>query len=173
MNYREPQLLDALARQYVIGTMSRRARRRFGRLVDEDELIAATVYALEDDLMSMAWSLAPVEPSELVWAKIARSAGFGARRVDRPESPAVGRWPLAAAALFAAVIVSTYGWWQEWQQPPDRIIETVTEFLPIEPAVGVVADAKGQRQIENRSDTRSAACFVFAARSGIKRPAVD
>ena len=41
------------------------------------------------------------------------------------------------------MIVSTYGWWQEWQQPPERVIETVTEVLPIEPAISVVADAEG------------------------------
>ena len=55
----------------------------------------------------------------------------------------VRRWPLAAAAMFVAVIISTFGWWQEWQQPPERITETITEFVPVEPAVSVVADATG------------------------------
>ncbi len=143
MNYRDPQLLDALSQQFVLGTMSRRARRRFSRLVDEDEQVAARVYALEDDLLSLAWSLPPVEPSELVWARIARSAGFGEQRRDASGPTVGGRWRLAAAALFAGVLVSTYGWWQEWQRPPERVTETITEFLPVEPAIGVVADAEG------------------------------
>ena len=144
MNYRDPQLLDALTRQFVLGTMSRRARRRFSRLVDEDEQVAASVYALEADLLPIAWSLPPVEPSELVWARISRSAGFGERREARPGAAVGGRWPLAAAALFVAAVVSIYGWWQEWQQPPERVIETVTELLPVEPAISVVADAAGK-----------------------------
>ena len=143
MNYRDPQLLDALTRQFVLGTMSRRARRRFSRLVDEDKQIAASVYALEDDLLPIAWSLPPVTPSDVVWARISRSAGIGERRKDRSRPTDRSRWPLAAAALFAAVIVSTYGWWQESQRPPERVTRTITEYLPVEPAVGVVADTAG------------------------------
>ena len=144
MNYRNPQILDALTARFVLGTLSRRARRRFSRLVDEDERVAAEVYALEDDLLPIAWSLPPVEPSQLVWQRISRSAGFGEQRRDERRSAADSRWPLAAAALFAAVLISTYGWWQEWQQPPERVTETILEILPVQPAIGVVADATGK-----------------------------
>ena len=143
MNYRDPQLLDALTRQFVLGTMSRRARRRFSRLVDEDAQVEASVYALEDELLPLAWSLPPVVPSELVWAKIARSAGFGEQRQDASGPAVGGRWRLAAAAMFAAVLISTYGWWQEWKRPPERVTETITDTLTLEPAIGVVADAEG------------------------------
>lgn len=143
MNYRNAQLLDTLTQRFVLGTLSRRARRRFNRLVDEDNEIAAGVYALEDDLLPLAWSLQPVAPSQLVWQRICRSTGIGRSEQATNTSPARGPWAIAASVLLAAVLASTYGWWQETQQPPERVTETVTEYLAVEPAVGVVADANG------------------------------
>lgn len=144
MTSRKPQVLDALAREFVLGTMTRRARRRFGRMIDEDPQVASRVYAVEADLLPLAWSLEPVQPSDLVWRRIAQSAGLGGRPLQTtPAAPGSGRWPLAAAAMLVALIVSTYGWWQEWQQPPERVIETVTVLEPTDPSISVVADAAG------------------------------
>ena len=142
MTLTDPHMLDVLAREFVLGTMSRRARRQFSRLVDEDERVAARVYALEEDLHPLAWSLSPVEPSELVWRRIEKQAGLGEHRTSA-HGPTTSRWPLAAAAMFAVVLISTFGWWQEWRQPPERIIETVNVLYPTDPAVGVVTDATG------------------------------
>ena len=138
MNYRDPETLDALTRQYVLGTMSRRARRRFARLVDEDEHVADSVYALEEKLLPMAWSLEPVSPSELVWQRIARQAGLGERKPAR-KSPERSRWQYVAGLFFAALLLSTYAWWQESLQPPEVVVETV----PLEPAVSIVNDDAG------------------------------
>ncbi|MDX1500352.1 MAG: anti-sigma factor [Woeseiaceae bacterium] len=145
MNYTEPRKLDGLAERFVLGTMGRRARRRFGRLVDENEDVAASVYRLEGMLSPAAWALEPVMPSELVWQRIARDAGLGRRRMDsRPRRTA---WPAVAAVLTAALFVTTFGWWQAQNRPPQIITETVTETVvepvPLEPAVGIVADAQG------------------------------
>ena len=144
MNYRDPDTLNELTRQFVLGTMSRRARRRFSRLVDDDPQVAASVYALEEKLLPMAWSLMPVEPSELVWQRITRQAGIGAGARGQPARRAVpGRWPMVAAALSVALVVSIYGWWQEYLLPPEVITETVTESVPLEPVIGVVEDDGG------------------------------
>ena len=142
MTTRSPQALDAMAREFVLGTMSRRARRRFSRMIDEDREVASRVYALEADLLPLAWSLAPVRPSELVWRRIEQSAGLeNERQRAKPATPGSGHWPLAAAAMLVALIISTYGWWQEWQQPPERVVETVLN--PTDPSVSVVVDAAG------------------------------
>jgi len=141
MNYRDAKTLEALSRQFVLGTMSRRARRRFSRMVDEDNVVAASVFALEEELLPMAWSLEPVMPSELVWQRISQQAGFGEAQRRDPSGPArANRWPAVAASLVAALLVSLYGWWQEWTRPPDVVVETVTETVPLEPAIGVIAD---------------------------------
>lgn len=142
MTTRRPQVVDAMAREFVLGTMSRRARRRFGRVIDEDRQVASRVYALEADLLPLAWSLAPVQPSELVWRRIEQSVGLQERRPRaKPAASGSGRWPLAAAAMLVALIFSTYGWWQEWQQPPEQVVETV--LSPTDPSVSVVADSAG------------------------------
>ncbi len=141
MTYRDAKTLEALTRQFVLGTMSRRARRRFSRMVDEDNEIAASVYALEEKLLPMAWSMKPVVPSELVWRRISRQAGFGASHRQQPGGPAApNRWPIVAATLVAALLLSTFGWWQEWARPPEVLVETVTETVPLEPVISVVAD---------------------------------
>lgn len=130
MNYRDPERLDALARQFVLGTMSRRARRRFGRLFDEDPAVADRVYALEAQLLPMAWSLDPVQPSELVWKRIARTI-----TAERTPPKQTSWWSAVAAAMFVGLMVSTFAWWQERVQPPDVVAS--------DPSVGVVSDAAG------------------------------
>ena len=144
MNYHDSKMLNALAQRFVLGTMSRRARRRFGRLVDEDQQIAAGVYSLEEKLLPMAWSLQPVAPSDLVWRRITRQAGIGVGTPRQPSAPKTTmRWPLLAASLSVALIASMFGWWQERQQPADVIIETITEHVPLEPTIGIIEDEAG------------------------------
>ena len=137
MNYRDPERIDVLARQFVLGTMTRRARRRFDRLIDEDSRIADRVLALEEELLPLAWSLEPVQPSDLVWRRIARQIGTGKGASDIHKR--TNRWPLAAAAMFIGLMVSTFGWWRQGTQPPQVIVETV----PTDPSIGVLADADG------------------------------
>ena len=139
MNYRDPDTLMPLAREFVLGTMSRRARRRFGRLVDEDDTVAAAVYALEEQLLGLGWSLPPIAPSEFVWHRIARQAGLGRPRRQRIAAP----WRSVAAVALLGLIVSTTAWWQERIQPPERVVDTVVETIALEPAVSIVADADG------------------------------
>lgn len=139
MNYHNPELLEALAARYVVGTMSRRARRRFGLLMDEDQVIAAAVYALEERLLPMAWNLRPVPPSELVWRRIANKAGIGQPTGHRK------RLPWLSAAMTAALAVAAIGWWHSASRPPvvETITETVIEQIPVEPAIGIIEDADG------------------------------
>lgn len=137
MNYRDPERLEALVRQFVLGTMSRRARRRFGRLIDEDPVVADRVLALEAQLAPMAWSLNPVKPSELVWRRVARQSGFDKNRAA--STKAANRWPLVAAAAFVGLMISSVGWWWQRTLPPEVVVETV----PSEPAIGVLSDPAG------------------------------
>ncbi len=135
MNYHDSERLEALAHRFVLGTMTRRARRRFDRLIDEDAHIAGRVLALEAQLLPLAGSLEPVQPSDLVWQRIVRQIGG-----DKPAAPAsASRWPLVAAAMFIGLMVSTVGWWRQGAQPPQVVVETV----PTDPAVGVLTDAGG------------------------------
>ena len=136
MNYLRPDIMDGLAERFVLGTMSKRARRRFDRLFDEHETVRRKVYALEAMMLPKIWSLPPVTPSELVWRRIARD-------IDRGRPAGVKRsrtgWPAAAVALGLAAIATSIGWWFERLQPPERIVETVA----LEPSVAIVDDGTG------------------------------
>jgi len=70
MNYLEPERLDALAAQYVLGTLSRAARERLARLARGNESVAAALRAWENRLLPLAESLPPVAPPERVWPAI-------------------------------------------------------------------------------------------------------
>ena len=141
MNYLRPDLLQALSGRYVLGTMSRRARRRFDRLFDEDANVRQSVYRLEETLLPTVWGLPEERPSELVWRRIARDLGFG-RQQTPPRRSSTG-WPLLAAAFGLATIVTSLGWWQAFQKPPEIVVETVVETETVEPEVAVINDADG------------------------------
>lgn len=144
MNYSHRELLAPLAERYVLGTMTRRARRRFGQLLDSDNTVAGMVMELEERLSPLAWSLSPVNPSQLVWARIARRMSLG-----RPSAAQPGKlihWPALAAAMSAAFVAVSIGWWQSEMQEPEVVVETVVETVtePLLPAVGVVAGDDGK-----------------------------
>ena len=92
MNYLRPEILEPLTGRYVLGTMSRRARRRFDRLFDEHTEVQASVYRLEDLLLPTLWELPKVRPSELVWRRIARDLGFGVHKPRRNGAVRRGRF---------------------------------------------------------------------------------
>jgi anti-sigma-K factor RskA len=75
MNYLRPELLDALAAQYVLGTLPRAARDRLARLARDDETVAAAVRSWENRLLPLAESMPPVSPPERVWPAILQRIG--------------------------------------------------------------------------------------------------
>ena len=107
MNYRRPERADALAAQYVLGTMSARARARFTRLARADPALAAAIRAWEDRLLPLADSVPPVEPPDKIWtgilARIDRTvAAAGSQR--RTAWAAVSLWRGLALTGFATAI---------------------------------------------------------------------
>lgn len=104
MNRNDPDILDLLAAEFVLGTLAGAARRRFERWRGSDPFVERRVRAWEDRLAGLAFQLEPVAPSPAVWASIERRIG-----------PAQGsRWRAFVAAV-AAVAVLGLGWflWQE------------------------------------------------------------
>ena len=144
MNYLRTEICERLTERYVLGTMPWRARRRFDRVVDENDSARQMVFRLEATLLPSIWSLPPVAPSELVWRRVARDIGLGkGRRVSMRSTS----WPGIASALSVALVVSIFGWWQAAQKPPETVVETVvetiTETVPLEPAVAVINGTDG------------------------------
>jgi anti-sigma-K factor RskA len=116
----EPDNLDLLAAEYVIGTLTGSARRAFERRMLRDRFAQRQVQAWEERLLPLALSIAPVAPSPAVWGAIASRTG---------AAPGWGRWRALAAAL-AAVAVLGFGWviWQELRPlPPQAAAVLATE----------------------------------------------
>ncbi len=79
MNYLKPDRLDALAAQYVLGTLPRSARSRLTRLARDNETAAAALRSWENRLLPLTETLPPVAPPERVWSAIlGRIQGAGA-----------------------------------------------------------------------------------------------
>jgi anti-sigma-K factor RskA len=101
MNYGNPELLDRLAAEYVLGTLRGAARRRFERLCARSEAARRALWRWEDDWTPLSRALTPVQPSPQVWTGVTRRLfGSDARM---PVTRRRHGWQLAAAAAVVAV----------------------------------------------------------------------
>lgn len=140
-----PETREALAAQYVLGTLRGRARDRLDRHLAADADLQQRVNAWEDRLQPLARNVAPIEPSAASWTALAQRLGFDRRATARP------RWGwLTAVAVAVVASVGALLW-----QP-------VIDPLRFNPDVQVeIADAQGQYwRIE--ADTRRGKLEVAA-----------
>jgi anti-sigma-K factor RskA len=101
MNYDNPELLDRLAAEHVLGTLRGAARRRFERLCAQSEAARRALWRWEDDWLPLSRAVTAVQPSPHVWASVTRRLFGSEARV-----PGIRRrrgWQLAAAAAVVAV----------------------------------------------------------------------
>lgn len=109
MKYDSTDLRNALAAEYVLGTLRGRARQRFARLLDADRTLGDIVARWEAFLTPLAEGVRPVEPPSRVWEQIEK-------RISRKSPAAAGNWwesvafwrgwGLAASGLAAALLVA-------------------------------------------------------------------
>ncbi|AXR07707.1 anti-sigma factor [Salinimonas sediminis] len=116
MNYLTPALRDALAAQYVLGTLRGPARQRFTKLMMRHESIAQATWYWEQQLNTLATHLEPVAPPASTWEKIAQRLHTSSN-VQAIASPARSPrgWP-KVVAMAAAVMLGVTLW---LMQPPD------------------------------------------------------
>lgn len=150
MRYAHPELVDRLASAYVLGTMSRRARRRFERLHRERADVQLAVAQWETRLGSLARSVPASKPSPRVWAAIeaqtrptARAPGKerGGVRWWMPAGFGVGGL-VAGAALAVAVLVAS----PALLFTPDQVAMRAGQKLP-QSYVGLLTDAAGNGKL--------------------------
>jgi anti-sigma-K factor RskA len=101
MNYENPELLDRLAAEHVLGTLRGAARRRFERLCASSAAARGALHRWEDEWSELSRTLSPLEPSARVWVNI-RARLFGGR-AGAPRAARWRSWGLAAAAAVVAV----------------------------------------------------------------------
>ena len=104
----EPENLDLLAAEYVLGTLRGPARRSFERRRRREPFVDRRIGAWEERFAWLALRLKPVTPSSDVWPAIQRRIGSGSHGALR-----------ALVAAIALVAVLGFGWivWQELRPP--------------------------------------------------------
>lgn len=140
MNLLHPPRLDALARDYALGTMAGGARRRFERLLRGSPAAEMAVLAWQQRLGTLAAPVPPLEPREQVWA--------GLERQLFPAAAAPSREPWwrvlfggrsiggALAGVLLAVVLLR-------EQPGWLGLEPVRDALPAS-YVGLLHDGAGK-----------------------------
>lgn len=101
MRYDDPQLLEALAREYVIGTLHGPARARFARVLTNSLTARRAVLDWERRLVPLAAAVPPVEPPPHAWTNVETAIGA---RTTRP-APGAGIWRALAAGLAALAVL--------------------------------------------------------------------
>lgn len=112
----EPENLDLLAAEFVMGTLVGASRRSFARRRERDPFVDRRVRAWEERFAVLTMRLTPVAPTPAVWEAIERRIGASGR----------GAWRALAAAA-AAVAVLGLGWmlWQELRPGEPQAIAVV------------------------------------------------
>jgi anti-sigma-K factor RskA len=119
MNYDNPEVLDHLAAEYVFGSLSSRARRRFERLRQRLPAAEKAVLDWERRLMPLSRSVPSERLPGRVWTAIDERTGGGARGA----STASWRW-LRPALGFAFGALATLG-----------VVRLFPDVMPIEAIV--------------------------------------
>ncbi len=148
MKHDDPKLIDALAAEYVLGTLGGRARRRFERWRSTEWHVERRVQAWEERLSGLALRLTPMRPSPHVWSRIEQrisataAPGTQAPRSEGADARRPSRWrALAAAAAVIVVLVGGFAAWRITQAPRYEQFVTITNPNATAPAWVIQADA--------------------------------
>jgi anti-sigma-K factor RskA len=125
MRYDNPRLLDALAREYVLGTLHGGARARFARVLVASLPARRAVLGWERQLAPLAAAVPAAPPPPHVWTNIETAIGARARPVR-----GAGFWPALAASLAAlAVLFGGLYFGQEQTVDRARYVAVITEEM--------------------------------------------
>lgn len=140
MNYDRPELLDRLAAEYVLGTLSVRARRRFQAIQRSLPRAGEAVAAWERRLHPLASSVPPVTPTAATWQAIERRIGGEPRPARAPRWPA---WlaPLLGVGLGVVATLAVVQLRPDLLVPIDRLVQE-RGVLPAS-YVGLLTDSSG------------------------------
>jgi len=88
--YQNPELYELLCGEYVLGTMSGRARRRFEQLIEERAYLQEAVVVWERRFSPLAENIAAQTPRRRVWKKIKKDIAFDQK--VQPHRTDKGLW---------------------------------------------------------------------------------
>lgn len=105
MNYRNSQLLDELAAQYVLGTLRGPARTRFERLCRQIPQATQALHRWEDRLVGLSKDIEPVKPPTYVWQKVQARLGHTRDEESRGFISNLLSWLRRPELVLASVAV--------------------------------------------------------------------
>lgn len=137
LNLLHPERLERLSREYVLGTLTGRARRRFERLLAEAPLATRVVVRWQQRFDVLAAGVPAVQPSDHVWQGLQQRL-FASRR----EAPAPSFWTrvqalfaprvlggVLAGLLMATVVLKLQPQWLELESRSDALPQSYVGLL--------------------------------------------
>ncbi|HSW05211.1 anti-sigma factor [Aquabacterium sp.] len=142
MNLLKPELLEALARDYALGTMSGGARRRFERLQREHFAAQQAVAAWAGRLAHLAKPVPRLPPRPAVWEGLQQR--LFPEAVPKPKAPPWWQKVFGGGQVWAGALAGALLCVVVLRQQPDWVgLETHSEALP--PSyVGLLLDSAGK-----------------------------
>ena len=125
-SYSNPQLRDALAAEYVIGTLRGRARARFEALMRYDPALRRLVAEWETRITPLAGAAGEIAPPARLWEQLSRRISGGARRAGWWTSLAVWRG-LAATATVVTLALAMVIAAAPRPQPPMAMVAVMND----------------------------------------------
>jgi len=144
MNYLVPERLDRLAREYVLGTLTGRARRRFERVLKQTPVANVAVSSWQERFSVLAAGVPAMQPREAVWSGLEQRL-FPA---SAPEKSAAGPlqwlWNLLSARALGGALAGIFLCVVVLRMQPGLIgLEPQADTLPAS-YVGLLTDAAGR-----------------------------
>lgn len=147
MRYKDPILQEHLAREYVLGTLPSRVRRRMGLLLKTEPRLRQAVAEWEKRLLPLAQAVTDIEPPKRVWDAL--QLRLGHRRESHGWWTNLGFWRSATALASVATLALALLLLMPQPQPtqPQAMMVVVMEDLQLKtPAMTVAWEAGGAAQ---------------------------
>lgn len=135
MRYDDPETVEALAGEYVLGTLKGRARRRFEALLQRQPQMQEAVRRWERCLSPLAEAAGETQPPQRVWAAIESRLGASRRNAVSPW----WRW-LGVSSTALALSLLVYLGFKSGPEPSAPPLVAVLETTAHQPAWLVSAD---------------------------------
>lgn len=142
MKFGDRERADAVAGEYVLGTLRGRARVRFERLARSERSVADALRDWQERLLPLAETLPPVDPPARVWAAIlARVRSEGSASSPRPPLWArVGWWRGLALASVTVAVAFAVAFFRPTAERPEGTLVVVLAGQDAKPALIAATD---------------------------------
>lgn len=145
----DPDALDLLAGEYVLGTLEADARADVERRLPDEPALRDAVERWEARLQPLNDRTVPIQPSDLLWMRIERSLDHSSN--PSAASPRISWWNrlplwrgLAATGLATSVVLATL----LAIQPPAKPAYMVVLVAPQDQSPGWVVQASSPREVQ-------------------------